>query len=150
MDASRLALALLMRADAVNPLELTYAGEAEAEDGKADVLEAKFQNASFRVFVDKASHLPLMMSWREPAPRFQTIQRQPGAPPPSQEARERAEKAPPKLADIELFLSDYKKVDGVMLPHTFRRAMDGTVVEEWTIAKYKVNPAFAADTFRKR
>jgi hypothetical protein len=158
MDASRLALALLMRRDAVYPLELAYAGEAEADEGKADVLDAKYQNAAFRLFVDKESHLPLMVSWREPAPRVQSVQRQPGQPPPSQEerermmreARERAEKEPPKMAEIELFLSDYKEVDGVMLPHTFRRAMDGTVNEEWSIAKYKLNPAFKADVFSKR
>lgn len=158
MDASRLVLALLMRGDVVNPLELAYAGVAESDEGKADIVEAKFMSATFRVFVDKESHLPLMVSWREPAPRFQTMQRTPGAPPPSQderermmrEARERAEKEPPRMADIELFLSDHKKVDGVMLPHTFRRSMDGTVTEEWTITKYKVNPAFEADVFSKR
>lgn len=158
MDASRLALGLLLKPDAVNPLELGYGGIAESPDGKAHVINAKFQNAEFRLFIDEETHLPLMMSWREPAPRMMTMQRQAGGPPPSQEerekmmreARERAEKEPPKMAEIEFFFSDYKKVDGVMLPHTFRRSMDGTVNEEWAIANYKVNPAFKADTFTKR
>jgi hypothetical protein len=49
--------------------------------------------------------------------------------------------------DVQLFVSDHKKVDGVMLPQTVRRAIDGKTVEEWTLTSMKVNPAIKADTF---
>jgi hypothetical protein len=159
LDASRLVLAMLARADAVQPLEVTYAGEAESPDGKAHVLEAKLEGAVFRLFIDQQSHLPLMLAYREPAPRMpQRPQPQPGQPAPTREemekmmreARERAEREPPKLQDVEIFFSDHKKVDGVLLPHTIRRAVDGNVTEELSIAKFKVNPAFKPDTFKKR
>jgi hypothetical protein len=41
-------------------------------------------------------------------------------------------------------------VDGVLLPHTFRRASDGAATEEWTITSYKLNPKFKDDAFTKR
>ncbi len=39
-----------------------------------------------------------------------------------------------------MHLSDYKKVDGIMLPHKIETSLDGEPNEEWTIEKYKVNP----------
>lgn len=161
-DVSRLMLAMLGRADAVQPLALTYAGEAESDDGKADVLEATVEGGStFRIFIDRETKLPLLMTYREPAPRMLNVQRpqqEPGQPPPTREemeklvreARERAEKEPPKMQDVEVFFSDHRKVDGVLLPHKISRAVDGTVIEETVFTRLKVNPAFKGDTFKKR
>jgi hypothetical protein len=113
----------------------------------------------FRLFIDQQTSLPLMLSYREAAPRmFQRPPQQPGQPPPTREemetlmreARERAEREPARMQDVELFFSDHKKVDGVMLPHTIRRAVDGNVIEETAIAKFRINPSFEDDTFKKR
>lgn len=161
-DAARLLLAMLGRGDAIAPLAITYAGEAESADGKADVIEASLEGGTpFRLFVDRDSRLPLLMTYRERAPRrleFQRPQPQPGQPPPSREemeklireARERAEREPPKMQDVEVFFSDHQQVDGVLLPHKISRVVDGTPVEETVITRFKVNPAFKADTFKKR
>ena len=160
-DVSRLLLAMLGRSDAIGPLTVTYAGEAESSDGKADVLEASLEGgAPCRLFIDRETHLPLLMTYREQAPRMLNMQRppqQPGQPAPSREemeklfrdARERAEKEPPKTQEVEVFFSDHRKVGGVLLPHKISRVVDGTPVEETVITGYKVNPAFKADVFRK-
>ena len=58
--------------------------------------------------------------------------------------------APPAagdVVDIELFLDDYRKVDGVLLPHHVTRSVAGEVSEEWTFASYQINPAFKPGTF---
>ena len=161
-DVSRLLLAMLGRPDAVAPLTITYAGEAESADGKADVLEASLEGGTpFRLFIDRETRVPLLMTYREQAPRMLNLQRpaqQPGQPPPSREemeklmreARERAEKEPPKMQDVEVFFSEHQKVDGVLLPHKISRVVDGTPVEETVLTKIKLNPAFKADTFKKR
>jgi hypothetical protein len=57
---------------------------------------------------------------------------------------------PPTPSTVTLFLGDYKKVDGVMLPHRLTQAVDGKTVEEWTIEKVKVNPSVKADFFEKK
>ena len=66
------------------------------------------------------------------------------------EARERARNEPPTIIDVQWYLSDHKKVNGVMLPHTIRRAENGDVREEWTFKKFTINPAFKPDTFEKK
>ena len=51
------------------PLTFTYVGEAEAPQGKADVLDAKGpNNFTLRLFINSETHLPIMVSWTPPAP----------------------------------------------------------------------------------
>ena len=50
------------------PLTFTYVGEAEAPQGKADVIDAKGpNNFTIRLFINKDTHLPIMVSWTPPA-----------------------------------------------------------------------------------
>ena len=79
----------------------------------------------------------------------------PGGPPPmSQEDVQKRvaemQRNPPPLGTFEMHLSDYKKVDGVMLPHKIETSIDGEPNEEWTVEKYKVNPTIKADTWEKK
>ena len=57
---------------------------------------------------------------------------------------------PPAPSAVSLYLGDYKKVDGVLLPHRLTQAVDGKTIEEWTIEKAKVNPSVKSDLFEKK
>ena len=57
---------------------------------------------------------------------------------------------PPTPSNVSLYLGDFKKVDGVMLPHRLTYAIDGKTVEEWTIEKVRINPTVKADLFEKK
>ena len=56
---------------------------------------------------------------------------------------------PPQPSQFAMHLGDYKKVDGIMLPHKIDISIDGQPNEEWTIEKFKVNPSVKADEFNK-
>jgi len=74
-----------------------------------------------------------------------------GQRPDPEEIRRRMESMPPPApSTVTLYLGEYKKVDGVMLPHRLTYAVDGKTVEEWTIEKVKVNPSVKADLFEKK
>jgi hypothetical protein len=74
-----------------------------------------------------------------------------GPRPDREEIRRRMESMPPPApSQVSLYLGDYKKVDGVMLPHRLTQAVDGKTVDEWTIEKVKINPAIKADLFDKK
>jgi hypothetical protein len=62
--------------------------------------------------------------------------------------RQEAEAAPPKMIEYRLYFSDYRKVDGVSLPHKIARGTGGKTTEEWDVTSYKVNPSFKADRFK--
>ncbi|HEY2906734.1 MAG TPA: hypothetical protein VGJ29_12610 [Vicinamibacterales bacterium] len=152
-EMARVTFALLLSAPASMALDFSYGGEAEAADGRADVITVKGPSSFLaQMFLDKTTHRPLMLSYRGIAPqmRVQTVRgpapagAQPH--PPGGEAATGAAEAPP-LVDISMFLDDYQAVDGVMLPHHITRSIDGKTNEEWTFTSIKVNPAFKADTF---
>jgi hypothetical protein len=120
------------------------------------VLDAKGPgNFAARIFLDKSNHRPLMLAYKGVAPRM-VIQTQRLYAPPDAAALKHADQAaaaaqpPPQAVDINVFLDDYRQVDGLWLPHHVSRSIDGTPMEEWTLKSFKVNPSFKTDTFSAR
>ncbi len=151
-DLARLTIALLLRAPDSMPLDFTSGGVAEAPDGKADVIDIKGRDGSTfaaKLFLDATTHRPLMLSYRGVAPRLvvQTQRAAPGSAP----ARDAAQPLPQlpagDVVDIELFLDDYKKIDGLLLPHHISRSIGGEIAEEWTFNAFALNPTFKPGTF---
>jgi hypothetical protein len=69
-DFARLALGMFAGSYPAYPLTFTYVGQAEAPQGKADVLDAKGpDNFTLRYFINSDTHLPIMISWQAPAGR---------------------------------------------------------------------------------
>ena len=144
------------------------AGIAESPDGKADILETKEETGrTLRLFIDHNTRLPLMVQYQDPKPMVMMAGPRgpggPGGPPPPgggdrpqmtpEEMQKRAEEMrrnPPPLGNYALHLSDFKKVDGIMLPHKIETSLDGEPNEEWTIEKFKVNPSIKADLWEKK
>lgn len=146
-EFARMTIALLLATPPSFPVEFTSAGEAESPDGKADVIDINGpNNFAARIFLDSASHRPLMLTYRGIAPRM-VVQTQRGdGPPPADHA---AMPAPPAgdMVEITIFLDDYKSVGGVQLPHHITRSIDGKPNEELTFKTITINPSFKPDTF---
>ena len=160
-EFSRYLLAMLLMSPPSLAVEYKYAGESDVEDVPADVVDVTGPDRfSVRLFFDKKTHLPLLLSYRGPKPRVLTMTRPGGGGNSGAEdvkkARDEAEKkmreetpAAPEEVDFFIRLTDHKKVDGVMLPHKFTFLTDSEVSEEFEISKYQVNPQFKADKFEK-
>jgi len=159
-EFSRYLLAMLLTPPPSLAVEYKYAGESDVEDTQADVIDVTGpDNFSVRVFFDKKSHMPLLLSYRGPKPRIMTMTRQAGSgskPEDIAKAREDAEKkmhaeAPPVPEEVDFYirLTDHKKVGGLMLPHKLTFLTENEVSEEFEISKYQLNPQFKADRFEK-
>jgi len=132
-DFARLMLGLFATSFAGYPLTLSYVGQAEAPQGKADVLDAKgAQNGTMRLFVDRSTHLPIMITWQAPAPP----------------ARGGQASAPAAPQETRLFFADYRDVDGMKWPFRVRRAQGGDTVEETVFDRFKVNARIDAKKFQ--
>src|SRR5687767_6366252 len=135
---------------------------------------------TLRLFIDQDTKLPLMVQYQDPKPMIMVAGGRgpggPGGPPPpppppggapvaggpplpppapmsQEEMQKRVEEMrrnPPPLGTYAIHLSEFKKVDGIMLPHKLETSLDGEPNEEWTIEKFKVNPSIKADLWDKK
>ena len=156
-ELARMLLALL--ADPGEGASTTYGGQAESPDGRADILDVtSAAGAKTRVFLDATTHLPLMLTYQETMPP-RRFRRPPaggegadGPPPvPAPDAPDASPTdAAPRTVESTLFLSDHRAVGGVQLPHHLSRAVNGTVLEEWSVTRWRVNPSLKPERFARQ
>jgi hypothetical protein len=165
-DFARLMLGMFATSFTSFPLTFDYVAQAEAPEGKADVLDVKGPaNFAARLFVDAQTHLPIMVSWRVQAPparaggpgspggqgpaRGGPPAAPPGAPPARAGARSLPPGAPPAAAPVEnrMYFADYRDVDGLKLPFRIRRAVGSETTEETTFDRFRINARIDARRF---
>jgi hypothetical protein len=132
-DFARLMLGMFAGSTPAFPLTFAYAGQAEAPQGKADVLDVKGPaNFTGRLFVADTG-LPIMFSWTQAAGAAGAARAAgaPGAP--------GAAGAPRPAPEQRIFFADYKDVDGLKLPFRIRRAAGSETTEETTFDRYRIN-----------
>ena len=140
-DFARLMLGMFASSFSSYPLTFSYAGAAEAPQGRADVLDAKGpDDFSVRFFVNTETHLPVMVSWQA-AGR--------GGPPPRGGAPAGAV-ATPKPVENRVYFADYRDVGGLRFPFRLRRAVGADTVEETTFDRYRINPKIDPRKFEVR
>ncbi|MEO6222513.1 MAG: hypothetical protein ABIP90_04630, partial [Vicinamibacterales bacterium] len=158
------------------PLEFSYAGQADAPEGKAHVIAVKGADGfDAKLFVDAKSNLPLMLAWSDKEPMVMTQNVRGGGPGgggtqttqmgggttftagggrggqqmseeertkmmADAEARMREAEAARKVVEFRIYYSNFKAVNGVLLPHTLQRSIDGKPTEETTFEQIKINP----------
>jgi hypothetical protein len=137
-EFARLMLGLFATSYPSFPLTFAYAGQAEAPQGRADVIDVKGDGGfAARLFVDGKTHLPLMLSWqarpapargRGPAPGGPPAAAAPGGPP-----------AAPPLVEHRLYFAEHREMSGLQLPARVRRAVAGETTEETTFDRFRIN-----------
>jgi hypothetical protein len=175
-EFARLTLGILAASTPAFPLEFSAAGQAEAPDGKADVIDVKGENGFVaKLFADSRTHLPLMLTWMAREPLVLSM----GGPGPGRgsgggggstitygggqgasatpanrdqmmqdlEARRKEAEAKLRVVEYRLYYGDYKDVSGIKVPHTIQRSIDGKPSEETTLEKVRVNAKIDAKKF---
>jgi hypothetical protein len=163
-EVARVLLALLLTTD--RPLR--YIGQVASPQATAEAIEMTAPDGPVRILIDSKTYMPLLLTWtgvaQDPIAAlagrsgfrgrgrggrggFQNNRQQQT---PQQAAAEaaRADLLSQPTA-IQMFLSEYKTVNGVKLPHLIVRQSRDQVTEEWVIKSYKFNPNLKADTFKK-
>jgi hypothetical protein len=147
IELARFMLAWLLNVDG----SASWVATAESPEGRADVVEiTPLTGPVTRLFLDQATHMPLMITWQGAAPQLIARGRGgrggQGGDFPSQDAQpSRAQ----QQATLQMTLGDYKTVNGVKLPHLITRGVNDMTIEEWTIDTYRINQSFKADVFTK-
>jgi hypothetical protein len=159
-EFARQLISLLLLSPPSFPLEFSYAGEAESKTIRADMLDVKGPGGFHaRLFLDKTTHRPLMMKYRGLIPRMSvnTSAAQAGSREDidkilkdAKEGRGQMRGGGRQEGDIELYFSEYRAVNGVLLPHRITKSFNGKLGEEWGIKRYRINPSLTAQDFEKK
>ena len=168
-DFARLTLGLFATSFSAYPLTFSFYGQAEAPQGKADVIDVKGPGTfTVRLFVDAATHLPIMVGWQtnptpanivllaEGQPKPATLA--PGAivvnvpvAPAASAPQEEKDKYAKDVAaartkamtenKIEnlIYYADYRDTDGLKFPYRLRRAIGKDTIEETTLDRFRLN-----------
>ncbi len=177
-DFAKLTLGMFASSFSSYPLSFGHAGQAEAPEGKADVLDIKGAgNFSARLFIDSKTHLPLMLSWTTPPNLVPVVagQKPPANLPPGSVMFETpippAESATPeektkfeeealaarkkamastRPTENRIYYADYRDVDGLKFPFRIRRAVGATTVEETVFDRFRINARVDPGKFEVR
>jgi hypothetical protein len=158
LEAFRQLTIWLLSPPADAPCTWSYAGVAEAPDGKADVIDVKGeQGRNMRLFLDTNSHQLLMATYVVESPDPEQVKAlterlvtgaasNPGGTTVSQSLLE-LDKLPKKTVTVHMHFSDYRRFGPLTLPS--RMMVDlGDAREDWTISSFTLNPALKAELFR--
>jgi hypothetical protein len=139
-EMARLEMVLLLKSSQ----PVAWIGTAESPDGTADVLEFKTPDGTAtRLLVDSKTRTPLMLTWTGVSIQMGGRGNRGGG------GRGGGGNVAAQQATLQLYVSDYKNVNGLRLPHLIQRGPNGETTEELVVRNYRINPSFRADTFQK-
>jgi hypothetical protein len=168
-DFVRLTLGMFATSFSSYPLTFSFFGFAEAPQGKADVIDIKGPgNFTGRLFIDDATHLPIMVSWQtnptpanivllpagQPKPAtlapgaiIVNVPAAPAATAPQEEkdkytrdvAAARTKAMTENKIENRIYYADYREADGVKFPYRLRRAVNADTIEETTFDRFRLN-----------
>lgn len=136
-----LALSWLQTSPASSPLEFSYGGVIKAEQGNIEAIEVSGSDGfAARLFVDQTTHRPVLISYPDWVDRKAgyVVSTAPATPADVQEVA------------VQLYFSDYRSVQGVWFPFLITKAINGVIVDEWRVEKYKLNPDLKQKRFEKK
>jgi hypothetical protein len=151
----RTTLALLLTPPQGVEVSYKYAGEGSVDGASCDIVEALANGSTIRLFVNKDSHLPAMISYQAPKMFIIKIKKdESGKANTTEDVKVMRdtlrEKMPaPEMAEYQVKFSDYRSVGGVQLPFRWTQTVGGKDDETIEVASYELNPANIAEKFKE-
>lgn len=145
----RMTLSLLLSAPQGMDVEYTLGGEANVDGTNCNVVVASFGGQSFRLFLDRASNLPVAIRYSAPKmPEIVHFNRKTDAP--ADGAKDfmvfKRVAGAGEMADYQVKFTDYRPTGGVLLP--YRWTTSGGAAETFDVTSFEINPANIAEKFQ--
>jgi hypothetical protein len=149
----RTTLSLLLTAPEGMDVNYTYAGESDVDGTTCNVINAEFAGSSMKLYLSKASSLPVMVSYvGHEMPRvmhFKTKTPE-GAEPLKDKVTFNHKIEGSAKAEFQIRFSDYRSVNGVQLPYKWTTSVAGQTSEVMDVTGYEINPANIAERFQNQ
>jgi hypothetical protein len=147
----RTAFALLLTAPEGTEVDYNYAGEADVDGSACSVIIAQTGGESFKLYLDKSTSLPRMMSYQAVKPlvfRFNKEEAKAGGEKEDHIFVRREAGEAPEKAEFQIKFSDYRTVGGVQFPYRWTQTVGGQTDQTIDIMNYEINPTGIAEKFK--
>lgn len=149
----RTTLALLLTAPEGTDVSYTFAGETTVDGATCNIVEASSNGSSFKLFLDKSTNLPKMISYLGMPLHIMKFDRQ--VSPDGSDQKDvkvfvRKMEAPEAMVERQVKFSDFRNAGGLLLPYKWTETVGGNTSETVDITNYEINPANIADKFQNQ
>ena len=150
----RLTLSLLLTAPQGMDVEYTFGGEGDVDGTACNIVVAAFGGQAFKLYLDRSSNLPVMMSYTgHKMPVLVTFNKEFAAPADGSKDTmifRRSEGPAPERAEFNVKFSDYRLMNGVQLPFKWTQTVGGAADETFDVTSFEINPANIAEKFQNQ
>jgi hypothetical protein len=153
----RTTLSLLLTSPEGMDVNYTFVGENDVDGTPCNVINAEFAGSSVKLYLSKASSLPVMISYlghAMPNVMFFRTKEPAAEAAPSGEPKEKVifdrKIEGPEVAEVQVRFADYRSVNGVQLPYKWTTSVAGQTSEVFDVTNYDVNPANIAEKFQNQ
>ena len=146
----RTTLALLVTAPEGMDVSYSYAGENNLDGTPVSAVVASFGGASYKLYFDSSSFLPVAMSYvGHPGPVMVKLRKEGGDAAAKADVVTFSRKAAGPTDGIETLVrfSDYRNTNGVQLPYKWTTSSGSKVTEIFDVTSYEVNPTNISERF---
>jgi hypothetical protein len=147
----RTTLSLLLSAPEGMDVSYTYGGEGDVDGTACNIVNASFGGQSFKLYLSKASSLPVMLSYQD-VPRIMHFKTK--APEGADLSKDvvvfNHKIEAPQATEFQVRFSDYRGAGGVQLPYKWTTTAGGVTTEVFDVSGYEINPANIADRFQNQ
>lgn len=148
----RTTFALLLTAPEGLDVNYTYAGEGDVDGNSCDIISAQTGGESFKLFLDKSTHLPRMLSYQSMKPFMIKIKKDEMNANPDKEPKvfvRHGEAPKGEVAEFQVKFSDYRSAGNIQLPYKWTQTVGGNLDQNIDVVSYEINPANIAEKFSK-
>ena len=146
----RTTLALLVTAPEGMDVSYSYAGDSNLDGTAVSAVVASFGGASYKLYFDSSSFLPVAMSYvAHPGPVIVKLRKEAGDPTAKSDVVTFNRKVAGPMDGVETLVrfSDYRSTNGVMLPYKWTTSAGGKISEVLDVTSYDVNPSDISERF---
>lgn len=146
----RTTLSLLLTAPDGLDVSYIYVGEGNVDGYTVEIVEARSVGSSIKLYLDKTSNLPRMVSFQSHKPAIFKVATEDVKPDANGGikviTRQTAES---EMAEFQIKFSDFRNVNGIQLPFKWSQTVGGQADELTDITNYEINPTNIAEKFNK-
>ena len=149
----RTTLSLLLTAPEGMDVSYTFIGEGDVDGAACNIINASFGGSNIKLYLSKASSLPVMVSYSEiPHVIFFKTKAPEGAAPLSPKENVTFTRKVDGNGEVEFNVrfSDYRSVNGVQLPYKWTTSVGDRTTEVFDVTDYELNPANIAEKFQNQ